>query len=222
MTRPASSMSCAGIFPQPCFLDPIWVPYEWSTVSDRVNNILLKVTRKNKLFKLWCSPKTHKIMCFDIWHRTTFLFLFLWYFWDSIETDDVCGDSHSCSEVPRHIHITPAQSHTLIIHTHTIHKQYHDIVCKLHPSIPRFNVLRGVACGWLNLCFFYAGMFRTNQNGVRSAKRKTNWLRRCCLVTKLLKFDNSFACSFNFCPLLDVILYRLHSFWGILFVHCSE
>ena len=31
--RPTSSEQCSDLFPLPCFLDPVWIPYPWSRVS---------------------------------------------------------------------------------------------------------------------------------------------------------------------------------------------
>lgn len=49
-SRPVSSLQCDDLFPLPCFLDPIWVPYPWSRCSQdckglRTRDVLCQIPR---------------------------------------------------------------------------------------------------------------------------------------------------------------------------------
>ena len=84
------------------------------------------------------------------------------------------------------------------------------LTSKPHPSIPRLNLLRGVACGRSNQ-WFYPDTFRIDPRWSKSTKRKINRLSRCSWVTILLV--NCIACSFDLC-LLSKLFCTVYSHLG--------
>ena len=91
------------------------------------------------------------------------------------------------------------------------------LTSKSHPSIPKFNLLWGVACGRSNQ-WFYVNMFKSTQDGANRLNKRLSQLSRCRWVTISQLHEYHLRFRGSVCSWRMLIFIQFTVAWGHLFV----